>query len=194
MKQNGLIRTAGKSRKIRRIEIMARKTVCIEREYGSNGRKIAEWLSRNTGIELYDREALIKVAEENHLVTGDGMTEDEKRHQMHREAIKFLADRGSCIFVGTCAAGVLQGRDRNINVFVKADMESKIRWAMASEKISREEAEKKIAEMDEKRSKIRDSYSVTECGDRVDYDLIITSSRFGIEGTAELIRSCMARS
>ncbi|EFE11250.1 hypothetical protein CLOM621_08391 [Clostridium sp. M62/1] len=193
MKQNGLIRTAGKSRKIRRIEIMARKTVCIEREYGSNGRKIAEWLSRNTGIELYDREALIKVAEENHLVTGDGMTEDEKRHQMHREAIKFLADRGSCIFVGTCAAGVLQGRDRNINVFVKADMESKVRWAMASEKISREEAEKKIAEMDEKRSKIRDSYSVTECGDRVDYDLIITSSRFGIEGTAELIRSCMAR-
>ena len=193
MKQNGLIRTAGKSRKIRRIEIMARKTVCIEREYGNNGRKIAEWLSRNTGIELYDREALIKVAEENHLVTGDGMTEDEKRHQMHREAIKFLADRGSCIFVGTCAAGVLQGRDRNINVFVKADMESKVRWAMASEKISREEAEKKIAEMDEKRSKIRDIYSVTECGDRVDYDLIITSSRFGIEGTAELIRSCMAR-
>ncbi|OUP86742.1 UNVERIFIED_ORG: cytidylate kinase [Lacrimispora saccharolytica] len=193
MKQNGLIRMAGKSRKIRRIEIMARKTVCIEREYGSNGRKIAEWLSRNTGIELYDREALIKVAEENHLVTGDGMTEDEKRHQMHREAIKFLADRGSCIFVGTCAAGVLQGRDRNINVFVKADMESKIRWAMASEKNSREEAEKKIAEMDEKRSKIRDIYSVTECGDRVDYDLIITSSRFGIEGTAELIRSCMAR-
>ena len=193
MKQNGLLRTAGKSRKIRRIEIMARKTVCIEREYGSNGRKIAEWLSRNTGIELYDREALIKVAEENHLVTGDGMTEDEKRHQMHREAIKFLADRGSCIFVGTCAAGVLQGRDRNINVFVKADMESKIRWAMASEKISREEAEKKIAEMDEKRSKIRDIYSVTECGDRVDYDLIITSSRFGIEGTAELILSCMAR-
>lgn len=112
---------------------------------------------------------------------------------MHREAIKFLADRGSCIFVGTCAAGVLQRRDRNINVFVKADMESKIRWAMASEKISREEAEKKIAEMDEKRSKIRDIYSVTECGDRVDYDLIITSSRFGIEGTAELIRSCMAR-
>lgn len=193
MKQNGLIRMAGKSRKIRRIEIMARKTVCIEREYGSTGRKIAEWLSRNTGIELYDREALIKVAEENHLVTGDGMTEDEKRHQMHREAIKFLADRGSCIFVGTCAAGVLQGRDRNINVFVKADMESKIRWAMASEKNSREEAEKKIAEMDEKRSKIRDIYSVTECGDRVDYDLIITSSRFGIEGTAELIRSCMAR-
>ena len=83
--------------------------------------------------------------------------------------------------------------DRENYVFVKADMESKIRWAMASEKISREEAEKKIAEMDEKRSKIRDIYSVTECGDRVDYDLIITSSRFGIEGTAELIRSCMAR-
>lgn len=172
---------------------MARKTVCIEREYGSNGRKIAEWLSRNTGIELYDKEALIRVAEENNLAPEEGLSEEDRRHKMHREAIKFLADRGSCIFVGTCAAGVLQGRDRNINVFVKADMESKIRWAMASEKISREDAEKKIADMDGERSRIRDIYSITECGDRVDYDVIITSSRFGIEGTAELIRSCMSR-
>ena len=47
--------------------------------------------------------------------------------------------------------------------------------------------------MDEERSRMRDIYSVTECGDKVDYALIIASSRFGIEGTAEMIRSCMAR-
>lgn len=102
---------------------MSRKTVCIEREYGSNGRKIAEWLSKKTGVPLYDKKALTQVAEENHLAP-EGTAEDENKiPAMHREAIKFLADKGSCIFVGTCAAGVLQGRDKNVNVFVKADME-----------------------------------------------------------------------
>lgn len=172
---------------------MTRKTVCIEREYGSNGRKIAEWLSKKTGIMLYDRAALTRVAEEHNLVVDGDLSEDERKHQMQREAIKFLADKDSCIFVGTCAAGVLEGRNGNVNVFVKADMESKIQWAMCSEKISREEAEKKIAAMDEERKRIRGIYSVTECGDKVDYDLIVTSSRFGIEGTAELIHSCMTR-
>ena len=172
---------------------MSRKTVCIEREYGSNGRKIAEWLSKKTGIPLYDKKALTQIAEENHLVPETSVSEEKKIQEMHREAIKFLADKESCIFVGTCAAGVLQGRDKNISVFVKADMESKIRWAMDSEKIDRQTAEEKIAAMDEERSRMRDIYSVTECGDKVDYDLIIASSRFGIEGTAEMIRSCMAR-
>lgn len=172
---------------------MSRKTVCIEREYGSNGRKIAEWLSKKTGVPLYDKKALTQVEEENHLAP-EGTAEDENKiPAMHREAIKFLADKGSCIFVGTCAAGVLQGRDKNVNVFVKADMESKIRWAMDSEKIDRQTAEEKIATMDKERCRMRDIYSVTECGDKVDYDLIITSSRFGIEGTADMIRSCMAR-
>ena len=99
---------------------MSRKTVCIEREYGSNGRKIAEWLSKKTGIPLYDKKALTQIAEENHLVPENSVSEEKKIQEMHREAIKFLADKESCIFVGTCAAGVLQGRDKNISVFVKA--------------------------------------------------------------------------
>ena len=161
---------------------MSRKTVCIEREYGSNGRKIAEWLSKKTGIPLYDKKALTKTAQDNHLMPEGNESDENTIPDMHREAIKFLADKGSCIFVGTCAAGVLQGRDKNINVFVKADMESKIRWAMESENMDRQTAEEK-----------RDIYSVTECGDKVEYDLIVASSRFGIEGTADMIRACLAR-
>ncbi len=172
---------------------MSRKTVCIEREYGSNGRKIAEWLSKKTGIPLYDKKALTKTAQDNHLMPEGNESDENTIPDMHREAIKFLADKGSCIFVGTCAAGVLQGRDKNINVFVKADMESKIRWAMESENMDRQTAEEKIAAMDEERSRMRDIYSVTECGDKVEYDLIVASSRFGIEGTADMIRACLAR-
>lgn len=172
---------------------MTNKTVCIEREYGSNGKKIAEWLSKSTGIECYDKEALKRTAEENHLIKEPPAKEGEKDAATYREAVKFLAGRGSCIFVGTCASAVLQGRPRNLNVFVKADMESKILWAMSSEKADREKAEEMIAKMDAQRKETRKNYAVTEEGTPVEYDLVVTSSKFGIEGTAEIIKKSLSR-
>ena len=172
---------------------MTNKTICIEREYGSNGKKIAEWLSKSTGIECFDKEALKKTAETNNLTNDLPGGEEENEAAVYREAIKFLAGRGSCIFVGTCASAVLQGRPRNLNVFVKADMESKILWAMSSEKAGREQAEEMIARMDEQRKETRKNYAVTEDGKPVEYDLIVTSSKFGIEGTAEIIKKSMSR-
>lgn len=171
---------------------MANKTVCIEREYGSNGKKIAEWLSRKTGIEMYDKAALKEIAVQNNLMP-EGEKAADSEYKMYGEAIQFLAEKRSCIFVGTCAASVLQGRKRNLNVFIKADMESKINWAMASEKVDREKAEQLIEETDKKRKEYRNNYSMTEDGEQVVYDIIITSSKFGIEGTSELIRSCLSR-
>ena len=47
---------------------MANKTICIEREYGSNGMKIAQWLSKSTGMTVYGRDALQAIAKENDLV------------------------------------------------------------------------------------------------------------------------------
>lgn len=172
---------------------MGNKTVCIEREYGSNGRKIAEWLSRSTGIECYDKNALMEVAEQNGLIPETIEEGEDKDYKIHCEAIKFLASKRSCIFVGTCASSILQDKPRNLNVFVKADMDSKIRWAMASEKVDEKRAKELIDEMDIKRTDYRKRYSETEDGDAVVYDLVITSSKFGIEGTAELIRSCLSR-
>lgn len=181
---------------------MANKTVCIEREYGSNGKKIAEWLSRSTGIECYDKEKLKEVALKNGLVPEEtagaagvegAEDDDEKNRRLYAEAIKFLSEKRSCIFVGTCASSVLQDRPRNLNVFVKADMDSKIRWAMASEKMDEDQARQFISEMDGKRKEYRNNNSETETGEPVVYDLVVTSSKFGIEGTAELIRSCLSR-
>lgn len=172
---------------------MANKTVCIEREYGSNGKKIAQWLAKNMGIAYYDKEALKKAAEENNWIP-DSVTEDaDGEYAMYAETIKQLAQKSTCIFVGTCAAAVLEGTPRNLNVFIKADMDSKIRWAMASEKVDQEKAKELIADTDKKREEYRDNFGRTEDGERVEYDLVISSSKFGIEGTSELIRSCLSR-
>ena len=172
---------------------MANKTVCIEREFGSNGKKIAEWLSKGTGFHCYGKEELKEVAVQNGLVPETEEEGEEKEYHIYSEAIKFLAEKKSCIFVGTCAAAVLQGKPRNLNVFIKADMESKIFWAMESEKVDREKAEIMIAEMDDKRRETRMHHALTEAGKPVEYDLVVTSSKFGIEGTAEIIKNCLSR-
>lgn len=172
---------------------MANKTICIEREYGSNGKKIAEWLSKSMGIAWYGRDALKQIARENNLVQAETEDELEWEKEAYKKAVDFLSAKNSCIFVGTGAASICQGRDRNINIFVKADEESKILWVMASEKLDREAAIAKIAEMGERRENNRKNFAVTEDGKPVVYDLVLFSSKFGIEGSAEIIKKSLSR-
>lgn len=172
---------------------MANKTICIEREYGSNGKMIAEWLSKSTGIQCYDKAAIKEIGKKFNLLPQEEQVDSENDYIMYGEAIKFLAEKRSCIFVGICAAAVLQGRPRNLNVFIKADMDRRIRWVMASEKLDRDAAEELLLKTDEKRREYRKENGVTEEGEPVSYDIIITSSKFGIEGTSELIRLSLSR-
>lgn len=172
---------------------MANKTICIEREYGSNGKKIAQWLSRSTGITVYGRDALQAIARENDLVKGVSEESPEWEKEAYKEAVNFLSAKGHCIFVGTGAASVCQGKERNLNIFIKADEESKIAWVMASEKIDKEAAIAKIEEMGTHRENNRKNFAVTEAGEPVVYDLILSSSKFGIEGSAEIIKQSVSR-
>ena len=172
---------------------MTNKTVCIEREYGSNGKNVAQWLAKTLSLECYDKKDLWRIAEENHLLKE--IPEDENEHDLaaQREAILYLSDRASCVFVGTSAASVLQGRPRNLNVFIKADLETKIQWAMANEKLDRAQAEERIAQMGEQRVEIRKNHSTTEDGDPVEFDLTVSTSKFGMEGAVEIIKKCLSR-
>ncbi len=172
---------------------MANKTVCIEREYGSNGKNVAQWLAKSLSLECYDKKDLWRIAEENHLVREDLEDENERDLAAQREAVKLLSDRASCVFVGTCAASVLQGRPKNLNVFIRADLESKIQWAMSNETLDREQAEERIAQMGERRVEIRKNHSTTEDGDPVEFDLTVSTSKFGMEGTVEIIKKCLSR-
>ncbi len=172
---------------------MTNRTICIEREYGSNGKKIAEWLSKSMGVAWYGRDALKQTVRENDLVKGISEEDPEWEKEAYKEAVNFLSAKGNCIFVGTGAASVCQGRERNINIFIKADEESKIAWVMASDKTDRETAVAKIAEMGTHRENNRKNFAFTEAGEPVVYDLVLFSSKFGIEGSAEIIKQSLSR-
>lgn len=172
---------------------MTNKTICIEREYGSNGKKIAQWLSKSTGISVYGRDDLKAIARENHLVKDISEEDPEWEKNVYKEAVNFLSAKGNCIFVGTGAASVCQEKERNLNIFIKADEESKIAWVMADAKLDREAAIAKIEEMGTHRENNRKNFAVTESGEPVVYDLVLFSSKFGMEGSAEIIKQSVSR-
>ena len=51
----------------------------------------------------------------------------------------------------------------------------------------------KIEEMGTHRENNRKNFAVTETGEPVVYDLVLSSSKFGIEGSAEIIKQSVSR-
>lgn len=171
---------------------MSSKVVCIEREYGSNGRNIGEWLGRKMGIACYDRKKVMEEARKREMADCKVEIGSEEEFQIISKIVPMLAKERSCIFIGCCASQILEDHPKKLTVFIYADMESRIQWVMGSEKLSREDAVKLIDLKGKQRVDYHDSYSNTKMGELSSYDLAVSSSRFGIDVTSELIHTCMA--
>ena len=103
--------------------------------------------------------------------------------------IRRIAESGeSCVIVGRCADSVLAGNPNVLRVFVVGDADKKTKRIAKIQQISIEEAEAERKETDRFRRAYHNFYSDTKWGDSRAYDLIINSSRLGIQGTAEIIK------
>ena len=120
--------------------------ITLTRQFASNGRPIAQAMSRELGIEFYDRDIVeataarlglsireISDSEDTHstsffrslypLGTGNLSVQDEL-FQTQSNIIRDLADKESCIIVGRCADYILDTASiPALNVFIHANME-----------------------------------------------------------------------
>ena len=124
-------------------------------------------------------------------------------HQLHQEAMvvdthcdtplridEEHADLGeSFVVVGRCAEEVLKDYDNAIKIFVLGDYDAKVRQIMWQFDLPEEEAIDLIRETDKRRKGYHNHYSETKWGDSRNYDISINSSRLGIEGTAEFLKT-----
>ncbi len=104
------------------------------------------------------------------------------------DSIKKLADSESCIIVGRCADYALKNHPCCISVFIKADMDAKIKRIMRLYDYNESKARDLIIKTDKKRANYYNFYSNKKWGDSRSYDLCIDSSKLGIEGTVTLLR------
>lgn len=191
--------------------------VCIGRQYGSGGREIGQKLAQRLGITCYDklliqraaREAGLTeaiVAEEDERPIGLGAmisgnpfadsaslgkafySEEERVFAAESRAIEEIASKGSCVIIGRCASSILRDAGYNVlSVFIYADDDDRARRIAQRNGLSEKAAMRKAEKVDRMRKKYFDFYSDTPWGEPASYDLMISSSRYGIDGTADVI-------
>ncbi len=119
---------------------------------------------------------------------GDTLNADTLfRHKM--ETIKKLAEHDSCIFVGRCADYVLRDEKNLLKVFITCnDMEKRKQRVLSRHpEITEKQVANYIKRTDRKRADYYSFYTDNEWGSVKNYDLIVDTAVFGIEGAARLI-------
>jgi cytidylate kinase len=128
------------------------------------------------------------------MLTGNGkenMSLEMQVYLAQRDVILSLADKGSCVIVGRCADYVLRERENVLRCFIYADMPARIERAVKEYGMVSSEAQKLITQSDKKRANHYHAFTEQQWGNRKYYDLLINSSKCGIENASDMIISAL---
>lgn len=195
-------------------EMKTNKIITIGRELGSGGREIGMLLSEKLEIPFYDKEILAEASKKSGYTKELFEKNDEKPtssflyalamgvnnfgapyqrplameiYLAQFDTIRKLAEEGPCIFIGRCSDYVLNDRKDTVNVFIHADMETRVKRTMEKHTISEKEAAGMCMRNDKDRASYYNYYSNHNWGDSRYYDLCINTGKVSLEKAAELI-------
>ena len=103
------------------------------------------------------------------------------------DAIKKLASEGPCVMVGRCADYALESYKNVVSVFIHADLDARIRRIARIYNLTDAKAKDMILKTDKKRAGYYNYYTNKKWSDSKSYELCLTSSELGIDGTANAI-------
>ncbi len=194
--------------------------VTIQRQFGSMGRPIAKRMSEILGVEFYDRDIVeaaakrlempvdvVKEEEERAkpqpssdrflrmcfpLSDGTNSTQDEI-FRVQKSVIEEIAKRESCIIVGRCSDFILGNRPDCMHIFIYAPYKKRVYYSIHELGLGDKEARHMIHEVDKARRSYHMQYAGFAPGDPRFKHLLIDSSLFGIEGTAQYLAEGVRR-
>ncbi len=195
--------------------------ITISRQYGSGGHEIGEKLAASLGIPLYDKSIIDKTAEDLgfstktvmereqtttpiqllEMVFSDSggvlpdmeLSEDDAIFVTESRIIRNLAAKGSCIIIGRCADFVLRDRPNCFRVFVRADIEQARNRVVEEYDIAVENAGVEIERVNKERATHYWRYTGKRWDYAENYDLVLNSSRTGIERAVNIIKNATQR-
>ena len=191
--------------------------ITIEREYGSGGTKIGRRLSEVCGIPCYGKEIIDAVAKEkgisldeislcgekatgsliysmfvmSRVQAGDPsmLTTEGKVFLDEQLEIRRLAMEGPAIFLGHCAAEALREQKGVAKVFIYSENEEEIKNRIIKDYgIAPEEAESTRKYYNKKRAGYFRANTGKEWKDPKNYDVVLDSSKLGIEGCVNVLK------
>ncbi len=202
---------------------MSNRIITVSREFGSGGRELGKRLAEALNIPCYDHEIISIIAKENGfdeqyvanvsersieaaypLTIGqrfavpsyDYMEQPIRIMAAQRKIIENFARQGDCVIVGRSADSILEEEFHPLNLFVYADMNSKVlrctQRAKEGESLKRSDMEKQIRRIDKERIRYHEMYSDGRWGDKENYHLCVNTSGHEIKelipGIAEFAR------
>ena len=184
------------------------RIIAIGREYGSGGHKIGEILAKKYNIPLYDKELIEVIAQEKNMdldelkkydeiprnrlfsrtVNGFSNSPEETISQMQFDFLREKANSGeSFVVVSRCATSILKDNENMVSIFVTGDLVYEATRISKMYRITEVEGEAMVEKVNKQRKQYHNYYCKEKWGDSRYYDLIINSSKVGIENAADII-------
>ena len=191
--------------------------ITIERQYGSGGRDVGHKVAEIMGAKCYDQDLIVMAAQrsginEEALARADEEASSSLLYTLamgasmiytnttpmavpindalfiaQSEIIRELSESENCVIVGRCADYILRDHDKLVKVFVQGEMPERVARIMARAGITEGEAKDRIAKKDKKRASYYNYYTGGKWGKPDNYNLIVSTSKIGVDGAAKLI-------
>ena len=195
---------------------MSHRIITVSREFGSGGREVGKRLAESLGVAYYDREIITAVAEKSGLaeeyiasISERGVNAyypitfghtfaysagpiDPQMEVMaeQNKLLKDLAKKGDCVIVGRCADVVVR-EERPFNLFVYADVQSKLERCRArqaqGEDLSDNELKRRMAKVDKDRARYRSLLTDTRWGDKAAYHLCVNTTGWDMRALVDVL-------
>lgn len=178
--------------------------ITIGRQNGSGGRYIGEKLAAALGIKCYNGELITETAKSSGMHPDYIQQHDEKQPQnlmyfggqaiplpiflAQSKAIREIAERESCVFIGRCSNYVLREHPNTVNIFVHAPLGARIARICRRDNLDTVSAERCITHMDNERAGYYNFYTKQKWGAACNYHLCLDTSLIGIDSSVEMIK------
>lgn len=116
-----------------------------------------------------------------------GLSLDDRIFLAQSDVIRKIAEEGPCVIVGRCADYVLKEQSGVVNLFIKADMSSRIERAVQEYGDDPVKAADIILKKDKHRANYYNYHVGERWSDLNNYDLVIRSDYAGIDNAVDCI-------
>ena len=191
------------------------KIITISREFGSGGREFASKIAMQLGYKFYDKEIIIKIAQESNLnenyvqniLNSDILNQYNVSYShsfsnfnqistsieilnLQNKILREIALKEDCVIVGRAADVVLE-EFNPFKIFIYAEDEYKIERTknrqIDASNLSDKEILKTIKKIDKNRASNYDLISSKTWGDKSNYDLCVNTSNIDIDKIVPII-------
>ena len=193
---------------------MEKRIITISREYGAGGLPVGRLIAEKLGIPFYDKKLVEHVAQESgfapkfieehgeHSPSGsvfsyafapqgvpgvmNGLSTSDYLWNVQCKVILQLAEKGPCVIVGRNADYILKDRKDVLNVYLHADIPSRVARVLEANP-DEKNPEARIAARDKRRRLNYQHYTGRTWGLSQNYHICLDTSALGIEQCAQII-------